>query len=174
MKNNIKTILIILGILLLYVTGGFFGYNIAKEKYNNENVESGGIQNDNEQTNKTFWGIQNITLENIREKCNYGYFIDKSVKCVNYFVKQNYNYVINSYPDNLTKTIIEGANCKGWNWIFYNKIFRDMGYLTRPLRFDYNDGRTQAHAVLVVYNSRGQCLIDQRGVSCMKIGGFKL
>ena len=90
-------------------------------------------------------------------------------KCLIDWVKGFYNY--NITDDKITLSLEDlrkrGGDCKDWSDL-YKEVGEDLGLKGTPIVF--RTGEKTAHKIMLLYNNRQYCLIDQRNlVGCIKL-----
>lgn len=79
--------------------------------------------------------------------------------CLVRYVMSFYNYTITLDQERTIEDIKRnGGDCYDYSNI-YVKLGKELGFKTKVLRFEIND--TDAHAVAILGNEKGYCLIDQ-------------
>lgn len=145
---NVKLFLYSLCIMFVFImiTGMMFGpYNIFKE-INYQSGKDDGV------------------VKTLVQYCSYEKTDNAKIYCVNSFVNEHFEYIINKKIINPDDLIENGGDCKSWT-NFYIIVLRQLGIKVTQ---DFNS--VDNHTFAIADTEEGYCILDQRNVDCHYLG----
>ena len=96
--------------------------------------------------------------------------LEATARCLRNYVNTFYNYTVrDDIPQSLESLKKNGGDCYDYSRL-YVELAKNLGFNGKTVRIDSPPKDEWAHAVAVISNSEGYCILDQLSFGCNELG----